>query len=128
MCPVGGEMKASRLPMVAFALIIGSAQPVFGLSLIEYKKLQNVSSQNLDFYLFGLLDGLTYANLTLERKKQPPLYCAPKKPPLDIHDFKELLDKQIKQYQAAASPVEVMALYTLRKAFPCKKQSPTRER
>ena len=113
-------MKASRLTIVAFALIIGSAEPVSGLSLNEYKKLRNSSSQNLDFYLFGLLDGLTYANLTLERKKQAPLYCAPKKAPLDIDDFKERLDKQIKRYQAANSSVEVMALYTLRKTFPCK--------
>lgn len=120
-------MKASRLPMVALAMILGSAQLLYGLSLKEYQKSQNRSPQNLDFYLFGLLDGLTYANLTLERKKQAPLYCAPKKPGLDVDHFKELLDKQINRYQAAGLPVEVMALYALRKAFPCKKRAPARE-
>jgi hypothetical protein len=117
-------MKASRLPILVVAVILGSAPLLYGLSLKEYK---NSSAQNLDFYLFGLLDGLTYANLTLERKRQPPLYCAPKKSRLDIDDFKALLEKQIKQYQAAGLPVEVMALYALRKAFPCKKGSPAPE-
>ena len=113
-------MQSLRLTIIAFAMIIGLAELASGVSLNEYKRLQSASPQNLDFYLRGLLDGFAYANMTLERKKQPPLYCAPKKSALDIGNFKDLLDRQIKQFQAANSTVEVMALYTLRKNFPCK--------
>ncbi len=116
---IGGVMKALRLTIVLSAMVLTPAGPASSVSLNEYMRLRSVSPQNLEYYLRGLLDGFAYTNLTLERKKQPPLYCAPKNSTLDIDNFKNLLDRQIRQFQAAQSSVEVMALYTLRKRFPC---------
>ena len=93
-------------------------------TLDEWEKFKQSEPQSAEMYLFGVGEGYSWANATLESQGQRALFCEPAKLRLLSTNYFEIAAEEIsrrqKNHQLPASyTVELALLHGLQRTFPC---------
>lgn len=99
------------------ALMCTSAGAVITIS--HYKQTKN--DEQMQIYVQGIGHGYLFANAMNEYSRNPKLYCPPPQLGLNVDNYLEMLETEIrrKSYPADA-PLAHVLLQALRHTFPCK--------
>lgn len=101
-----------------------TAQAEFSIS--GYNLLKNMKgNERFRDYLDGSVNGLTWANASLQHKNLPPLYCQPPKLTMNVDNMIQLLDGYLERNKELVGRLTDPALglimvIALQEAFPCK--------
>jgi len=77
---------------------------------------------NVEFnvYLIGLLEGLTWANASLQYAGSPRFYCPPDSLQTTVAVAKQAIETEAKRNPDSKLPIGLMMLTGLKILFPCK--------
>jgi hypothetical protein len=95
---------------------------VQALTVGEYKNKLKQKSQYVDFYIFGVEEGIAWANSMNQSKNITNLYCVPKYLALNIDNYKRVIEDGLEKYPSVYKDdidVEVVLLRGLMRNFPC---------
>jgi hypothetical protein len=106
---------------VAVGLIV---VPV-ALAQVPIKKYEQFKKDpSFKNYIDGVATGFLVANVELDRRKKPLLYCQPPNLAMNTEMYLSILDKKVKEREStvpADLPVELLLLEGLTEALPCGK-------
>jgi len=117
------------LLLSCFASLLLMAIPAFSMPLKAYKVARKADTiESLENYIFGVGNGLLWANTALQAENKEPLFCNPDLA-LNEDNYLALLDRQIKDGMPSPTKtawrdddaIEVILLRALQRTFPCKK-------
>jgi hypothetical protein len=112
-------MKAASILLGTVALVIGASANA--LTVKEFKILRN--DARVTNYVYGVGNGMVWANTELIARHGQPLFCAPGTLVLNEENYLALLDSEIQSEKPKVkddSPVEPVLLAALEKTFVCK--------
>ena len=115
-------MVTPRLTLLATLLFL-CIGPTAALTIKEYQDGKNGNRDIKDMtsaYMSGMGAAYTWANLELERDRQPLLFCQPKALALRPDLLTQLLDREIQNpAYRPEHPIEAALMFALKRAFPC---------
>jgi hypothetical protein len=118
-------MNKLMLGMVLSALLLGS-QANAEVTIKAYKASKAAGGNNWNItkiYIHGLATAFMYANIDLDQRHQPMIYCKPESFSLVEDNLLDLLDTNIADKKLAlpdSFPIEGVLLQGLKATFPCK--------
>lgn len=129
-------MRSIGCGLVAAGILTASpgaaAERIGALSLRKFELLDRLSamdqSSELNFYLRGILDGLSFANASLESRGKARLFCADLAP--DIAELRAMLREHIELLVKIGQNTEqamertgavAIILQKLREKYPCQR-------
>ncbi len=121
--PFEGAKKLIALTVLSMLLFSHAAQAEFSIS--GYNLLKNMSgNERFIAYLDGTVNGLTWANASLQYRDLPLLYCQPPKLTINADNVIELLDGYLERNRELVGRLGDPALGMVmilapQDAFPC---------
>jgi hypothetical protein len=108
------------------ALISISVSAQVSLKLKDYDSMSDQEKEIALYYIAGIGNGISWANVALVETKQKPLYCAPAKFALSLDNYKSFIDLEVKKAKSdsnkwAYQNMELghAMLLHLQEIFPC---------
>jgi len=126
---IGGTSIVRKLFLVFFFLFMsGGAHSQVSVKLKEYDLMDGKTKELTIFYIAGVGNGLSWANIALVEGKQKPLYCPPSKLSLGFDNYKSFIDSELKKAKENSNKWaydnmdlgQAMLLH-LQEIFPCKR-------
>jgi hypothetical protein len=124
----GGESVKTFRGMVyflaSFFIILSMGDAKAQYKVEDFNKWKDDTSFRM--YILGVGNGYTWANIDLEKKKENPLFCPPKKLALTVDNLIHTIDMMIKDTKYGKlisktdTPIELILLKGLQETFPCK--------
>lgn len=114
--------------MAVAAIIFTAMSPVTAMTVKQYREWKGKKETQPLAALYVNAVGETYswANVDLDRSKQPKLFCAPAKLAMTAQNYENMLEDGIKFAPQRATaqelsdlPIELILLHTLEETFPC---------
>lgn len=117
-------MRKLMFPIIVICLItmIIAIPSQAEVTMRDYDKVKE--SKWFKDYIYGVGVGYGWANAELEASGQPLLYCVPKNLALDVSNYIDILEREIRDSlnkNTLNSSVELILLEGLQKTFPCSK-------
>ena len=112
-------MKKALLGMFFVGFV---ATESFAVRLGKYPSLKQQDLFTLQMYVFGVGEGLSWANARVRTNKLPLLYCQPEHLAITKENFMQILDDEIKRPGTSykdQTPIELILLEGLIRTFPC---------
>jgi hypothetical protein len=112
-------MKAASILLGTAALLIGASASA--LTVKEFKILRN--DARATYYVYGVGNGMVWANAELVTRHAQPLFCAPATLVLNEDNYLALLDSELQSGKSKVkddSPIEPILLAALEKTFACR--------
>lgn len=117
-------------------ILLASVSTWADVDIAMYQRERNDPSAKvrLDAYVFGLGEGLSWANVELMARNHPPIFCEPKNISLNADNYKSLIDDSLKKVDRSKMSVEqfnkvplgLLLKKGLMDAFPCSNTSQRR--
>ena len=107
-------------------LLVSQANASAGMTVKAYKASKAAGGSNWNItkiYIHGLAVAFMYANIDLDQRHQPMIYCKPESFSLVEDNLIEILDTNIADKRLALpdyAPIEGILLQGLKASFPCK--------
>ena len=118
--------KLFLLFLLLFASV--SAYSQVSVKLKEYDLMDDKTKEITVFYIAGVGNGLSWANIAAVEEKQKPLYCPPSKLSLGFDNYKSFIDTELKRAKENSNKwtydnmdIGQAMLLHLQEIFPCKK-------
>ena len=112
-------MKAVSILLSTVAMVISASASA--LTVKEFKILH--SDERATNYVYGVGNGMVWANAELIARHGQPLFCAPSTLVLNEGNYLALLDSEIQSEKPKVkddAPIEPILLAALEKTFGCK--------
>jgi hypothetical protein len=112
--------------LLMIVLLLLASQVNAGVSVKTYKASKAAGGHDwttMKIYINGLAVAFMYANIDLDQRHQPMIYCKPEKFDLMNDHLIEILDTNIADKRLALpdyAPIEGILLQGLKASFPCK--------
>jgi len=113
----------TRIPLVLLSLTLLPIGVNAQVPLKEFDRFKGDSS--FKHFIEGVGTGLLIANVELDRRKSPLLYCQPPKLSLNADAYMTILAKRVRKLETeapASTPLELILLEGLQETFPCLQQ------
>lgn len=105
--------------------ICGASLPTQALTVGDYKDMLKHKSEYVDFYVLGIGEGFSWANVVNQDKNLATLYCQPKELALNVENYKRVIEDELEKYPEIYKDnieVEIALLRGLMRTFPCDRQ------
>jgi len=122
------KLPAMRILLAVCFLSLGAPQAIAQLTVKEYQARMSPDDLNrvtmTKWYVKGLAEGMTWANINLTLRNSPPLFCLPDKLALGVDNFLDIIDRRVKQLKESGkktddTEVGIILLGGLEDTFPC---------
>ena len=106
---------------VVLLLLVFVGECLGAITVEKYQKAPN--DGRFKIYIAGVGEGVSFVNVRLKMRGQPPLYCEPEDSALGPDDYLRILNSELKQPDIASlgpdMTVEVLMIRGLERTFPC---------
>lgn len=125
-----GDTSTMRKLMISLVLIAASfnVYSQVTVKLKEYDLMDEKAKEVTVFYIAGIGNGLSWANVASVEGKQKPLYCPPTKLSLGFDNYKSFVDAELKKAKQNSNKwtyenmdLGQALLIHLQEVFPCNK-------
>lgn len=112
--------------LLVLGMVLFASQANAQVTIKAYKASKAAGGNNwtiTKIYIHGLAVAFMYANIDLDQRHQPMIYCKPESFSLVEDNLLELLDTNIADKRLAlpdSLPIEGVLLQGLKATFPCK--------